>query len=183
MAKRTAPRGPSAEPLPPGADPRTHRFRFVGELHPPMGAMIWNRVHFPWSVPELFGTKGRVRVTGTVAGRPFDRSLNPSREGHFLLVSHDDMRSAGLAIGDLVPVELRFDTRPLQFTEPDEVTAALALEPTLRAAFEALSATKRRNLCHWVASAKRPETRAQRAAQLLGELAQGAGEAPAKGSF
>ena len=158
---------PWAEPLPKGADPRTHRFRFAAELHPPSGAMIWNRVLFPWSVTELFGTKGRVRVTGTVAGRPFDRSLNPSREGHFLLISRDDMRALGLAIGDVVTVELQVDTRPLQFTEPDEITAALALEPGLRAAFEALSTSKRRTLCHWVASAKRADTRAQRAAQLL----------------
>ncbi len=180
MAKRTAPRGPWAEPLPAGADPRTHRFRFVGEVHPPMGAMIWNRVHFPWSVAELFGTKGRVRVVGSLARadataepRPFERALNPSREGHFVLISHDDLRALGVNVGELLVVELQHDARPLQFTEPEEVTAALNLEPELRAAFDALAPGKRRNLCHWVASAKRPETRAQRAADLLTKLVEG----------
>jgi uncharacterized protein YdeI (YjbR/CyaY-like superfamily) len=49
---------------------------------------------------------------------------------------------------------------------PDEVIAAIASFPGLKAKFEALPASKRKMLSYWVASAKRPETRDRRLAQM-----------------
>ena len=49
---------------------------------------------------------------------------------------------------------------------PDEVVAAIAACPGLKAKFGALPASKRKMLAYWVTSAKRPETRDRRIAQL-----------------
>jgi uncharacterized protein YdeI (YjbR/CyaY-like superfamily) len=49
---------------------------------------------------------------------------------------------------------------------PDEVVAAIAAFPGLKAKYEALPASKRKMFAYWVASAKRPETRDRRMAQM-----------------
>jgi uncharacterized protein YdeI (YjbR/CyaY-like superfamily) len=49
---------------------------------------------------------------------------------------------------------------------PDEVVAAIAAVPGLKVKFEALAASRKKMLSYWVASAKRPETRDRRIAQL-----------------
>jgi len=49
---------------------------------------------------------------------------------------------------------------------PPEVMAAVRAHPGLAEKFEALSASKKKMYSYWVASAKRPETRARRIAQL-----------------
>ncbi len=51
---------------------------------------------------------------------------------------------------------------------PDEVVAAIAARPGLKAKFDALPASKRKMFAYWVTSAKRPETRDRRIAQMEG---------------
>jgi uncharacterized protein YdeI (YjbR/CyaY-like superfamily) len=53
---------------------------------------------------------------------------------------------------------------------PPEVLAAIDAFPGLREKFAALSMSRRKMLSYWVASAKRPETRARRLAQLGGHI-------------
>ena len=53
---------------------------------------------------------------------------------------------------------------------PPDVMAAIAAHPGLEKKFAALSASRRKMLSYWVASAKRPETRARRIAQLEGYI-------------
>lgn len=56
---------------------------------------------------------------------------------------------------------------------PAELAAALARNPEMRAAFEALNRTNRYAICWRVATAKRAQTREARAADLLDKLARG----------
>ncbi len=49
---------------------------------------------------------------------------------------------------------------------PDEVVAAISAYPGLGKKFEALPASKRKMFAYWVASARRPETRDRRMAQM-----------------
>lgn len=51
---------------------------------------------------------------------------------------------------------------------PDEVIAAISAYPGLGKKFAALPASKRKMFSYWVASAKRPETRDRRIAQMEG---------------
>ncbi len=50
---------------------------------------------------------------------------------------------------------------------PDDLAAAFAESPAARGAFDRLSRTNRRNILQWIASAKRPETRAKRIAATI----------------
>jgi GNAT superfamily N-acetyltransferase len=70
-------------------------------------------------------------------------------------------------MGDRVAIEIRRDEAPRTVAVPDDLAAALALEPQLRAAFDAMSYTHRREWVEALEDAKRPETRAKRIAQAV----------------
>jgi hypothetical protein len=59
------------------------------------------------------------------------------------------------------------DDAPRTVAVPDDLAAALAAEPGLREAFDAMSYTHRRDWVEAVEGAKRPETRARRISQAV----------------
>ena len=58
-------------------------------------------------------------------------------------------------------------------TVPPDLEAALDANPAARAGFEGFSASATKQLLWWIESAKRPETRAKRIAQLVEAAAEG----------
>ena len=56
---------------------------------------------------------------------------------------------------------------------PDDLAAAFAESPGAREAFERFSRTNRRNILQWIATAKRPQTRAKRIAATVSGRAEG----------
>lgn len=72
----------------------------------------------------------------------------------------------GVDIGDEVDATVALDTAEREVEVPADLAAALEAEPSLRAAFDALSYTRRKELARGVAEAKRPETRERRIAAV-----------------
>ena len=56
---------------------------------------------------------------------------------------------------------------------PDDLAAALAGDAAAARGFEALSASTKKPILFWVTSAKRPETRARRIAEIVRHVAVG----------
>ncbi len=54
---------------------------------------------------------------------------------------------------------------------PDDLLAALARQPGAEDGFSALSVSRRKQLLYWIATAKRPATRARRIAEIVTEAA------------
>ncbi|HSK23823.1 MAG TPA: YdeI/OmpD-associated family protein [Egicoccus sp.] len=57
--------------------------------------------------------------------------------------------------------------------EPPELARALDAEPTARAAWDSFPPSARKQMLWWVVTAVRPETRARRVAQIVGDAARG----------
>jgi uncharacterized protein YdeI (YjbR/CyaY-like superfamily) len=55
-------------------------------------------------------------------------------------------------------------------TEPPELLAALAADPSARAAYDALPPSHRLEYARWISEAKQAETRASRAAKTIRRL-------------
>lgn len=152
--------------------PEPHRFTAPLERTPGKGGGYFLR--FPHSVEDVYGTRGSVRVKATFNGLPVDRALIPKGDGsHYLIVSGEMRRKLRIAEGSPVRVELVKDENPDEVPLPEELEAALDLEPGARETFDRLKVGVRRGMAYWVNSAKSPDVRARRATDLLNRILQG----------
>ena len=144
-------------------------YRFTAPLEKMNAQMAFRYVEVPIDVEREFGTRGRVRVLGTVNGVPVDRALMPQKSGvHIIILGGDIRRAAKLErIGDLVQVEFWKHPDPDFLELPEALAETLDFLPEMKAAWEQLTPGMRRSMCYWVGSAKTEATQAKRVAELL----------------
>ncbi|HEY3765609.1 MAG TPA: YdeI/OmpD-associated family protein [Gaiellales bacterium] len=126
-------------------------------------------VVLPADVAAAMGGRARIPVVGTINGAPFRGSTMPMGDGRHCVGFRKDerARAGGVEIGDSVTLEIARDDAPRTVDVPDDLADALAADPAVRAAFDAMSYTHRKEWAAAVADAKRPETRARRIAQAV----------------
>ncbi len=133
------------------------------------GGGAW--VTVPFSVEEVLGTRGQVKVVATFDGHPYRGSLAPMGGGRHVLGIKKEIRQAiDKSIGDTVTVTIEPDTAPRQVEIPDDLLAALDARPGARQAFEQLPFSHRREYVEAIEEAKRPETRVRRIARTVDSL-------------
>jgi len=131
-------------------------------------------VAIPFSVREIWGTGGQVKVRATFDGFDYRGSLAPMGQGRHVVGVRKDVRAAiGKDIGDVVSVTLVRDTEPRTVQIPAELAGALESAPEAAAHFETLSFTHRREFAEWVAEGKKQETRDRRSRKAVDMLRTG----------
>jgi hypothetical protein len=121
---------------------------------------------------EVWGLKERHHITGTINGHPVRGPLDADERGYFLTLGPAWRRSCGIEAGTHVDVTLAPEGPQAGTIGPDVFDALLA-EPEAKAFFESLATFYRKNYIRWIESAKRPETRAARIAEMVGLLKAG----------
>ncbi|HEY7201905.1 MAG TPA: YdeI/OmpD-associated family protein [Candidatus Dormibacteraeota bacterium] len=80
----------------------------------------------------------------------------------YLPLRKEVRQAAGIEAGQTVTVGLELDEGPRDVALPDDLAAALREDPTVEAAFAALSFTHRKEYVEWVEAARRDDTRRRR---------------------
>ena len=146
----------------------TQEFRFTATLDRPLSKGWYATINFPYDVEELFSTKGRVRVKGTINGVAVDRALIPTRSGVHVIVMSGNLRKAVKAgFGDPVQVVIHRNPDQDEVIVPEELLDTLDFMPEMKAAWDKLTPGMKRNMCYWVGSGKTVATRAKRVAEIL----------------
>ncbi|HTN22829.1 MAG TPA: YdeI/OmpD-associated family protein [Solirubrobacteraceae bacterium] len=126
----------------------------------------------PFDAREAFG-QARPPVRGTVNGTPLRSRLSVYGGVTVLGLRREVRDAAGIEVGDTVEVTLELDDAPREVQVPAELEAVLAGDPQLRAIYDGLAFTHRREYAEWVGEAKRQETRDTRAAKAAQMLRDG----------
>ena len=126
----------------------------------------------PFDPDEVWGSKPRHHITGTVNGRKVRGALLADGDRFFLSLGAAWRRDSGLDAGDAVEVELAPEGPQFADLAPD-IAAALDASPAARAFFEGLATFYRKGYLRWINGARRPETRASRIDEMIGLLEAG----------
>lgn len=118
-------------------------------------------IEVPEEVVLALGAGKRPAVRVSINGYAYRTTVAPMG-GRFLVgVSAEHRLAAGLSAGDEVDVELQLDTEPRTVAVPGDLAAALDAAG-VRAAFERLAFTHRKEYVRSVEEARKPETRQRR---------------------
>ena len=119
-------------------------------------------------VDELGGGKRAAVVVG-IGGSSARVRLGVMDGKNLIGLSKAVRSQLGVDIGDEVDATVALDTAEREVEVPDDLAAALETAGA-RAAFDALSFSRRKELARGVAEAKRPDTRERRVAAAVEEL-------------
>jgi hypothetical protein len=119
-------------------------------------------IEVPAEMVARLGTTKRPPVRVTINGHTY-RSTVAVMGGVFMVgVSAENRKSAGVAGGDEVEVELELDTAPREVAVPADFAEALDRDPAAKQRFDSLSYSHKRAHVEAVEGAKAAETRQRR---------------------
>jgi len=148
--------------------------QFEAPLIRPSGTGTWTYVQIPYNVEMVYGTRGQLKVKGTINGIPFRNTLMPNGDGtHYLVVKQSIRDETGLSAGDIVHVVLEPDMEERTVDVPEDFKSALDMDKAAASVYDKLSYSHRKEYVDWIDSAKKEETRAKRIGKAIEMLAQG----------
>ena len=135
-------------------------------------------VPVPFDPDDVWGTKSRHSVAGTIAGVRVRGDVRLMGDGHGLILSPAWLRDGGSASGIRVEVVIEAEG-PQRADLADDVAAALEADPKAGEAFDSLAQFYRKAFLGWIDSTKRrPEQRPIRIAEMVALLRAGKKQRP-----
>lgn len=127
-------------------------------------------ITIPFDVEEVFGAK-RVPVKATVNGAEYRGSIVRMGGQYCLGIPKAFREKAGIKAGENIVVTIEKDDVERTVEIPTDLAAALKKDKALKAAWDKLSFTLRKENARALVEAKQPETRARRLEKTLALLA------------
>ena len=141
------------------------KFKAKAEPAGPNGA--WCFLAIPFDVAEVWETRGRVRVKGTINGFPFRTNIQPMEGRHLLTFNKQLQAGAKAKPGDTVTVVMDRDTEEWTVAPPAEMAKAFRKSKAAKALWDKLAYTHRKEFAQWISGAKQEGTRTRRAAKAV----------------
>jgi hypothetical protein len=138
-------------------------YSFEAILIRPEGVGTWTYLNIPMDISTTFGSKGQVRVRGTINGYPFRTTALPMGDGTHYLVVGKSIRDQVQAIqGDTVKVILELDPEEQQVVIPEDMRQAFISQPLAKDVFEKLTNSHKKDYVNWILGARQEDTRQRR---------------------
>jgi hypothetical protein len=131
----------------------------------------WNTLHIavPFSVQEVWGVKGQLRVCGTIDGISYRKAVAPMGGNHYMGLDKAFRALLPKQAGDVVTVTMQPDTEPRIVEIPAEMHTVL-VENSLLEKFEKMPYTHQKEWVIAYNDAKKPETRTNRLLKMVEKL-------------
>jgi len=127
----------------------------------------------PFDVQEIFGTRARVPVRGTINGFPFRSSLMPMGGCHGMAVNKAMREGAKAKAGDVVDVVMEPDVEERTVEVPAELAKELVKSNKAQQVWENLAFTHKKEMAKYILDAKQEETKTRRVTKVLQVLKTG----------
>lgn len=142
--------------------------KFRGLLEPDNTNLKWVIVKVPFDPTQVWKTRNRLHVKGTVNGFAFRTSLFGSGQGgHLLLVNKQMQKGANAIVGSMADIVLEPDLEERKSSIPPELAKLLKQESSLKKWYEKLSTSARDDIARRIDGPKSPEARLRRAEQTI----------------
>ncbi|WP_340006804.1 YdeI/OmpD-associated family protein [Paenibacillus sp. FSL K6-0276] len=149
-------------------------FEFEAKLVRPDANGSWTYLNVPFDTEEVFETKSRVQVKGSVNGILYRGTLMPHGNGkHFMVVKKELRDLAEAQSGDTVRVTMEQDHQLREVEAPEDFLDVLSAHEQAETYFNSLAYSYQKEYVVWIEGAKRPETRASRIEKSVNKLAEG----------
>jgi len=125
----------------------------------------------PADVVAALGAGKRPPVVVHIGGISYRSTVAAYGDVFMLPLSQERRAAASVEGGQTVEITLELDEQPRMVDVPDDLAAALAGQPGLPDAFDALSYSARKEHVRQVTTAKAAETRQRRIAKIVAGLA------------
>ena len=129
-------------------------------------------VAIPFSPREVWGSRPRFYVAGTISGISVRGTLGALGQEYFLRLGAAWMRDSGIELGANVTVRLSLEG-PHEANIASDIMQALSDNPKAKTFFDGLPTFYRKNFIRWIESAKREETRVKRIKEMVNLLEEG----------
>jgi hypothetical protein len=114
--------------------------------------------------------RGPIPVRGRIDQTPFVQTFVKYQGEWRLYLNTPVRRAAGKDVGDRVRVEVEFDPVPRREPMPPALRRALAQEPAAKSAFQALSASRKKEICRYINGLKTEPSRERNVRMVLQHL-------------
>ena len=136
-----------------------------------LGGKTATGLQVPDDVVTALGAGKRPPVVVTVGGHTYRSTVAPMGGAFWIPLAAEHREAAGLTAGDEVDVLIEHDPSPREVALPDDLAAAF--DDDVRAFFDGLAPSHRKEWVRWVEEAKKPETRAARVEKTVESLRAG----------
>jgi hypothetical protein len=127
----------------------------------------------PVEVMQVFATRGRVPIRGTINGFPFRSSLMPMGGCHMMPVNKTLRDGAGVKPGEVVEMVMERDQEERTVEVPSTLQRELTKSKKAQERWDRLSFTHKKEMALSISGAKQEETRKRRLAKVMNVLRSG----------
>jgi hypothetical protein len=136
-----------------------------------LGGKTATGLQVPDDVVEALGAGKRPPVVVTVAGYTYRTTVALMSGAFWVPLAAEHREAAGVQADEEVEVSVTLDTAPREVAVPEDLAGAF--DAAVRAQFDALAYSHRKERVRWVEEARKPETRAARIEKTVESLRAG----------